>query len=287
MRDVTITYLTHERFAAHRQIGVQVTQDWHSLARWLTWPSYAENKRAHGAWCAAALPGGVVDEGKGPVHLLAGDVDDCPPGGIARSAEALRNFAGVVVPTFNATRGKPKHRIALLLSRPLHPVEEFPLAWSKMRRELGAAGIVVDKACKNVNRLYFACVTRSPWEWLGAHILTGAPVDVDSMLAAAREDAAAERARRPKPRPVQAKHRDKYIAAAIESARNRVSSAPEGNRHETLLQEAYALARFDDLTENEIADALLVAFVAAAGEARRREGERAIRDAIAARKGAA
>ena len=47
------------------------------------------------------------------------------------------------------------------------------------------------------------------------------------------------------------------------------------------LSESFSLARFG-LSETQIADALLNAFVDAAGEARRTEGVRAIRDAVAA-----
>jgi hypothetical protein len=61
-----------------------------------------------------------------------------------------------------------------------------------------------------------------------------------------------------------------------------VAKASDGERHYTLSKEAFCLARLD-LTEREIALALVPAFVAVAGEPRRREGERTVRDAIAAR----
>jgi hypothetical protein len=283
-REIVVTYLTPERFEARPQIGIPITQEWHSLLRWLTWASFADSKRAHGAWCPTALARGVVKDGRGPVSLLVADVDDCGADGLDRSADALRPYAGAVVPTFSATREKPKHRIVLLPSRPL-AAEEFPLAWTKMRDTLEGVGIVIDKGCKNPNRLYFACVARSPSAWLGARILTGEPVPVDAMLEAARaeaEDAARERARRPAPRPVGEQHRDKYIAAAISKAHANVAGASEGGRHDVLLREAFSLARLG-LTHVQIADALLGAFVAAAGESRRTEGLRAIHDAVEAR----
>jgi hypothetical protein len=110
------------------------------------------------------------------------------------------------------------------------------------------------------------------------------------MLDAARADAEAEQraqAAKPKPAPVREEHRDKYIRGAIDRARANVASASEGGRHEVFVKETYSLARFG-LGETELAGYLLGAFVAVAGESRRREGERAIRDAVAARrKGAA
>jgi hypothetical protein len=282
---VTITKLSPERFASAPQIGMAITQDWHSLLRWLTWPTYADSKRAAGAWCPCVLEGGAVKGGRGPMSLLAFDVDDCTAGAIDHSAAALAPYAGAIIPTFSATPQKPKHRIVLLPSRSL-TAAEFAVAWPQMVRVLAACGIVVDRSCKNLNRLYFACVARSASDWLGARVLSGAAVDVHAMLAAARQLADVERQRRDDQararRPVRDEHHDRYVARAIERARGNIAGAPEGGRHGALLRESFSLARFG-LSETQIADALLDAFVDAAGEARRTEGVRAIRDAVAAR----
>ena len=222
--------------------------------------------------------------GKGPVSLLVADIDECTAGAIDRTVEALSDHAGVVVPTFNASPEKPKHRIVLLPSRPILP-GEWPILWPKFASAIDAAGIVgLDHGCKNINRLYFACVTRSPAAWLGARALTGRPVDVDAMLVAARADRAIEEARHAARRAaaLPVRHQDRYVRGALERARANVESASEGGRHDVLLREAFSLARLD-LDEATIADALLESFVARAGEHRRREGERAIRDAVAAR----
>jgi hypothetical protein len=284
MESVTITYLSPRRFRTAPQLGLVLKQDWHSFARWLTWPSLAEDKAAHGAWCPAALGRGVVKRGSGPVSLLVADVDDSAAGGIDASAEALRNYGGAIVPTFSATPERPKHRIVLRVSRPLLPGEEFRLAWTKMAQELEDAGILVDRTCKNVNRLYFACVIQSAFAWLGARLLGGQPIDVESMLAAARQDAA-----EPSPRAkliASQRSDDRYVAGAVHRARENICKATEGARHETLLRESFALARFG-LCEEEVAAALLESFLAVAGVPRRREGERAIHDAVAARRGRA
>jgi hypothetical protein len=288
IEEVRVTYLTPVRFAEKPQTGVPIVQEWASFLRWLTSPTSATDKRAAGAWCPAELPDGVVKGGRGPVSLLVADVDDCGPGAIEESARALAPYAGAIVPTFSATREKAKHRIVLVPDRAIAP-EEFPLAWTKMARRLAAVGIVVDRGCKNLNRLYFAPVTRSPEAWLGARVLTGEPVFVDVMLAAARDDARSEaRTEAARPAPAKTAHSHRYVAAARDRARASVADASPGGRHDVLLREAYALARLG-LSQAEIASALLEAFVAIAGEARRREGEHAIRDAVAARqrKGAA
>jgi len=280
---ITVAYLTPSRFAAKPQVGVAIEQEWHSFALWLSSPSYADEKQSEGAWCPTALEAGIVKGGRGPVSLLVADVDECAVGAIEYTAEVLRNYGGLVVPTFNATVEKPKHRIVLRLSRPLAPDREFPLAWIKMAVELEDAGIRLDRGCKNVNRLYFACVTRSPSTWLGARILSGPPVDVDAMLKAARADAPVSGQHVWRPRPATKSCGDRYVAAAVRRARDNVRDAVEGGRHETLLRESYSLARFD-FSERELAELLLGPFVDVAGDARRREGERAIRDAVAARR---
>jgi hypothetical protein len=286
--EVSITYLTPERFRTTPQAGIPITQEWHSFVRWLTWPSFADDKRAEGAWCPCALAEGRVKDGSGPVGLLVADVDECGRGDFERSVALCAAYAGAVVHTFSATDEQPKHRIAVQLDRALTP-DEFPIAWRKFARRLEARGVVLDRGCKNINRLYFACVARTPEAWLGARILAGKPLPVDSMLAIGRaEEAAEERAREaarahaaaaprePGPR------RTRYIEAAIDRERANVSNASAGGRHDALLRAAYALARFD-LAEDELEAALLGPFVAVAGEARRREGQRAIRDAAAAR----
>jgi hypothetical protein len=284
-REIAITYLTPARFEAKPQVGVPIRQEWHSLLRWLTWPSYAEDKRAHGAWCPAALEGGAVKGGRGPASLLVADVDDCGADGLDRSVSALSPYAGCIVPTFSATRERPKHRIVLLLARWI-TAQEWPLAWAKFAATLGDVGTVVDRGCKNLNRLYFACVARSPEAWLGARLLTGDPVPVDAMLSAAREEHEEQQRERERQararRPVREEHRNKYTGAALERARANIAAASEGARHDALLREAFSLARLG-LTDNEIERNLLEAFVAVAGESRRFEGRRAIRDAVEAR----
>jgi hypothetical protein len=287
-RPLAVTFLTPARFAAKPQIGLPIVQEWQGLLRWLSWPSVAETKQAHGAWCPAALEEGAVRGGRGAVSLLVADVDECGPTGIEHSARILARYAGAVIPTFNATPEKPKHRIVLLPDRAITP-EEFPLAWSKMASTLEQGGVVVDRGCKNLNRLYFACVTPRAEAWMGARVLSGEPLPVDAVLEVAchdiRADQAARRSRAAS-RPVRPAHRDRYIAGALARARETVLAAREGGRHEALLKEAFSLARLD-VTEGHIVDALLDAFVSVAGERRRREAERAIHDAVHARQGGA
>jgi hypothetical protein len=287
--EIAITYLTPERFARKPQAGLSIRQEWHALARWLTWPTQTERedkeaKTLAGAFCPCELPDGVVKGGRGPSQLLVADVDGCGSDGFERSVGALTDYLGCVVTSCNATNEDTRHRIVLVTDRLMDP-EERALAWRHMNRTLARAGIGIDQGCKNANRLYYGPVWRRGGIFRAAH-LVGAPVPVNVMLEAARAEDAAELAARPKPKPLKQENRDRYIAGAVSKARTNVEAADAGARHGTLLREVYGLARFG-LSENEISDALLEPFVHAAGESRRREGERAIHDAFTARQGAA
>jgi hypothetical protein len=282
---VRFTHFTPERFGAEKQIGLTIEQEWGSVRFGLTTPTVGASKRDRGAWCPCALEGGIVKDGTGPMSLLVFDIDEAGPGGIDRSARALARYEGIISPTFRASRENEKHRIVLLPTRPLAP-EEFRIAWPWMRHALELAGLTIDKGCKNLNRLYFACVTPSLESWLGARELGGDPVDVEALLRCAREELAEEqeeRARRlANVRPVADANRDRYLCGACAAARRNIEGAGEGGRHDALLRESYSLARLG-LDEADIRGALLDSFVAVSGEPRRREGERAIRDAVAAR----
>lgn len=286
-KQISITYLSPERFAAQPQVGLPITQPWESFLAWLSSPSFGETKRDAGAWCPCALEGGIVKNGTGRMSLFVFDVDEAGPDGIANSFEELKGYQGIIAPTFSATPENRKHRIVLLPSRDL-TAGEFKIVWPTLNRRLASFDrpIVIDQGCKNLNRLYFACVARSHGAWLGAVRLNGAPVDVDRSLEfarAAREAEERERvARLANMRPVDDAHRDKYVRGAIESARRNIEGAGEGGRHDALLRESFSLARLE-LTQDEIERELLPSFVAVAGEHRRYEGACAVRDAVKAR----
>jgi len=293
-REVTIVYLSPERFGADPQVGVPIAQGWPSFVRWLTTPTYAAAKQAGGAWTPCELPAGKVLGGKGPVSLLVLDVDHAGPEGLARSADVCGAYEGVIVPSFSATPENQKHRLVLTLSRPL-TADEFPVAWRKCAADLELAGIVVDPACKNINRLWFAPVARSRETWLGARILTGAPVDVDRMREAAHADEEAARVAReqarahrpPSSSPASdSADRGAWVRTQVDRRISDVYRATEGERHGALLRAAYSLGCLPELSADTIADALIGPFVSVAGESRRTEGEKTIKGAVEAGKAA-
>ncbi len=292
--EVTITYLTPERFARSPQVGLVITQDYDSFARWATWPmrterSDKEAKRIAGAFAPAALPDGVVKGSTGPAQLLVADVDGCGADGFDRSVAACADFMGFVVTSCNATDDDTRHRVVLVTDRPMTP-DEREIAWRHMERQFKVAGIELDGTCSNQNRLYYAPVWRSGGIFRAAH-LTGDPVPVDAMLADAgvfdrrereREEAQRrERAARASRSKASPEHKR---ARAILCASRAVATASAGMRHKTLCSEAFSLTRFG-MGEHEVKDALLDAFVSAAGEDREAEGEKALRDAVRHRRG--
>jgi hypothetical protein len=290
-RLVTITWLSHKDFESRPQVGRLITQEWRTLRHRLATPSVVDAKQHAGAWSPCAIEGGRVKDGSGPMDVMALDVDDCGPTAMDDTARMLEGYEVAIIPTFSATPEKQKHRIVMLLSRPLLP-DEFRLAWPRMVAVFARKGITLDKTCKNINRLYFAPASPPGQPWLGSRHLEGKPINVDRLLEVASKAEAYERSLREakarEQRPPPAHNHSRYIAGACARARANVQNASAGDRHATLLREAFCLQRLG-LTAKQLEDELLDAFVAAAGEPRRREGQCAIRDAYRAseRKGAA
>jgi hypothetical protein len=288
---VRITFLSARQFHLSPQVGRFLDRTWGQLRTWLSKPRYADRKDAHGAWTSCAIPDGRIKGADGSHCVIAMDIDHCVEGDLDRTARVFARRRGVVVPTFSASTGdKPDaHRVVLLTSR-MVLAKEFSLVWVTVAGEFARSGIVVDKSCRNPNRLYFATVAKSPESWMGVRYLDGDPIDVDALLPAAREAAereAEERARQPlRLPPMSRRSRDLYIAAAFKSARDRILNALDGTkgegRHAVLLREAWSLSRL--VSEDEVRDGLLETFVQAAGEERREEGERAIGDGVRARR---
>ncbi len=287
---VTVTHFSDAQFRADPQVGTVVTRDWQAFAKWLKMPKVSPNKTGMGAWCPTVLPGGAVKDGKGDLSLLVADVDDCTHGAIQRHAETLDDLQGLIIPTYSWSFETPKHRIVLKLSRAIDPYE-FTIIWPKMARDFETLGILVDKGCKNLNRLYFACATpdEDTWRASGGSIeLRGQPLPVDDMLRAAQAEYAEQEAVRARKNAAKApfvgfggqlqSDRDRYIGGAVKSAKSNLRGASAGDRHNTLLKEVFGLTRFG-LTQQQVESELLEDFVAVAGEERRLEGQKAIRDA--------
>ncbi len=110
---------------------------------------------------------------------------------------------------------------------------------------------------------------------------TGKALDLGRIVAAEKQREQNERkAKPPMPSRSSAKN-DAYVAGAVRRATEAVTSAPSGERHNTLFKEAASLARPElGLPERDIHHALRLAAGRADPEESDAEHERVIRDAI-------
>jgi hypothetical protein len=276
--EMIVLYVAPARFRCSPQVGTSCLASWSSLSAYLGRPTTALEKDAAGAW-SPALYRDDVRRKASLLQAFAIVVDVDQGGDVAAVAASLVGYRAVVHSTFSSTNEAPRCRIVLALAAPID-ASTYERLHAVVRAHLRAAGIVADEGAKDASRLSYSPVVRPGAEF---HYRTtdGAPLDARGVLDA--QAPALQRARPPRSAP---EHAGTYQRAALRRAAGAVAAAPAGARHAALNREAHALARLD-LAEHEIAGALLPAFVESAGEGRRREGERTIRDAVRARRGVA
>lgn len=278
--DERFDLLMISRGAFHRspQIGKPWRATWTELVAFLSKPMIAEAKDAAGGYAC-----GVYRENRRrkadlvSTSLLVVDVDE--GGDVARIASAVAKYRAIVHETFSSTPEAPRCRLLLALDGG-GGAATYDRIHAVVRRELRNLGATPDEGAKDPCRFSYAPVRR-PGVGYRFRAFDGRPIDVARLLAA--NPPPPPRASGPLPR---AEHADRYKRAALQRAADALAGASVGDRHALLNREAHGLARLD-LSEAEIANALLPAAVASMGEARRREIERTIRDAVRARRGAA
>ena len=98
-----------------------------------------------------------------------------------RLVELWSSYAGAVHTSHSHTAEHPKHRIILRTSRDMTP-DEHAVVWRHVRDLAVAHGQVLDEQTRDASRLWFVPAKRDgfPFAW---HELTGAPLDVDGILA--------------------------------------------------------------------------------------------------------
>lgn len=262
------------RRARRPMIGRAFRLPWWNVCTWLSRPSLATHKAQHGAW----TPARFAHNHKKKEHLIHADallvdVDDC--GDVDAIADLFAPYLGCVHSTFSSTPVAPRCRIVLPLAESVDaPMYEH--VWRIVVVYLEALGVRADRSAKDAGRLGFLPCVRAGDSYR-FRPLGGALLDARAIIAAQPP----EPPRRP-PTVVAADHRDRYVRGALRRACINVATASEGMRHYTLSREAFGLARLG-LSLEVISDALIPSFVAAAGEQRRHEGERTVRDAVHAR----
>ncbi len=269
-----VLFVRPESFRASPQIGTACRVTFRELAAYLGRPTIGESKEIAGAW-SPALYAGSVRRKSTLLHACALVVDVDEGGDVDHVSGLVARYRAIVHSTFSSTPEVPRCRVVIALAEVVD-APTYEATHKVIRAHLRAAGVIADEGAKDASRVSYAPVVR-PGASFRCVALDGEPLDAVAVLAAQPPEPP-----RSAPRLVALEHSDGYRRGALRRAAAAVSNASDGERHYTLSKEAFCLARLD-LSEQEIAGALLPAFVSRAGEPRRREGERTIRDACRAR----
>lgn len=277
-REIDILFISPAQFQRKPQVGTPARMTWTALADFLSRPSFGEEKGCAGGFSPAAY---VENIRRKPnlraIWALVVDIDG--GGDVDRVADEIAQYDSITLETFSSTNDEPRCRLLLRLADPTDAQTyeaAHALVRSKLRRELGCK---VDDGAKDASRLSYLPVRR-PGAGYRFRQTAGRPLDAKKLVAMNPPKP------RPAPAPIDPKHADAYVRGAMRRAAEAIGAAANGARHETLCREAYTLARLG-LSHAQIRDALLPSAVAAMGDARRREAERTIADAVNARKGVA
>jgi hypothetical protein len=286
-----ILVLGPEAIEASPHRGTMVHQTWGELVAYVRRPLWRERKDSEGGVALGSFRDGVRRLSHFEHTTLLGlDLDE---GKLSASAffELIGPWCRLVYPTHSSTSVHPKNRAILVLDRALDG-PEHKRVMRVMYAHLARVGVQLDPAAKDATRWWFCPLVhpdRVAHYAVHATDETAPAIPVDRFLAQADEldaDHAAEvEARRranPPPLPASAERHAVYVRGAIARAVEHIARAPEGERHAALNSEAWSLARLG-LSTAEIGDALIPAFVVAAGQSREAEAVRTVRDACQAR----
>jgi hypothetical protein len=287
--ELDVLLVTPEAFGCKPQIGRPFRMQWSTLAAWLSHPTtgptveeepdHDRAKAIMGAYSIATYRENV----RRKEHLIAAGalvVDVDHGGDVDRLANDVDGYAAIILESFKSgLEGYgPRCRILLRLAEPVD-LRTYETVHAVIRRHLRAAGYGVDDGAKDASRLSYLPVRR-PGTGYRFRVTHGAPLAARAVIAA-QPPAPPKPAPVPPPRP---EHHDAYSAGALRSASLNVANAAPGERHGTLCREAWSLSGPKaHLSEAEITCGLMPAWVAVAGEHRRAEGLKCIRDAVAAR----
>jgi hypothetical protein len=277
-REIDILFISPTQFHTKPQVGTPTRMTWTAFADYLSRPSFGEEKGCAGGFSPASYVENIRRKSNlRAIWALVVDIDG--GGDVDRVADEVAQYDTITLETFSSTNDEPRCRLLLRLVDAVDAQTyetAHALVRSKLRRELGCA---VDDGAKDASRLSYLPVRR-PGAGYRFRQTSGRALDAKRLVALNPPKP------RPAPVPIEPKHADAYMRAALRRAADAIGSAPEGARHETLCREAYGLTRLG-LSYAQIRDALLPSAVAAMGDRRRREAERTIADAVRARKGVA
>jgi hypothetical protein len=272
--EIPILLLTPEAMNRKPQVGRPLAMTWSMLAAYYSRPTIGDAKD-----CVGGLAFGEYrDDVRRKASFLRTRVLslDFDSRGVDDVAPALANYPAIVHETYSSEPGAERARAFVKLSDDITEVSVYEELHRIIRAHLRCAGLPPDESAKDCTRLSYSPVRR-PGAGYHFRVTRGATLDGRAILAAQPPPPP----RTPAPH-LRHEHRDRYVAGALRRAAASVANASAGERHGTLCREAFALARLS-LRETEITTALLPAWVSAAGEARMREAEKTIVDAVRAR----
>jgi hypothetical protein len=214
-------------------------------------------------------------------ELLTIDIDGS--GDVHRAAEGFAPFRKAIHSTFKSRPEARRCRLVLQLSKPCTDLQQYKRAHRALRERMFAWGYVpadkargikgdIDEGASDATRLNYGPM-HHPDRTFDFLATDGELLDLERIPVTPKPA--------PAPTPPRERNADKYREGALRRAEQEVRGALEGQRHHELFRQAAALARTDlGLQDAEIVGVLLPAFLYAAGETRRFEGEKTIADAI-------
>jgi hypothetical protein len=273
--EIPVLLLTPEAMVCKPQVGRPLAMTWSMLAAYYSRPTIGDAKDCVGGLAFGEYRDDIRRKTSFVrTRVLSLDFDSR---GVDDVAPAFAGCLAIVHETYSSEPGAGRARAFIKLDADLTEIPAYEELHRVARAHLRAAGLPPDESAKDCTRLSYSPVRR-PGAGYRFRVTRGAPVDALAVIAA-QPPPPPRPAHPPPPRP---EHRDAYIAGAMRKASANIANASPGERHGTLCREAFALARLA-LSETEIAHALLPAWASVAGEARMREGEKTIVDAVRAR----
>lgn len=286
--EIDVLVLSPEQFARAPQVGTPERMTWPALLARLARATMGdpdlpddEAKRGAGSWSPCFYRGNARAK-KNVISCWAITFDIDVGGDVDRACRAFDRFQKIVHSTYKSTPEAPRCRVVLPLAAPCADPAQYEAAHALMRRELGRRGLTCDDGAKDISRLNFWPMVR-PGREFHVRSTDGAPFDLAGFARAAEADTVRRRAAAQPDRTTAPSERPAYVRASLQRAAGAILLAVDGDRHHQLAREAFTLARPAlGLSFAEVRGALLEAFVLRAGESRRVEGERTIRDAYRA-----
>jgi hypothetical protein len=268
-------YISPEAFHQAPQVGVPWSMPFSALAAYCSRPSIGDGKDIAGGNAF----GVYTDNTRRKLNLLRlrALVFDFDASGVSDVAPRLTRYRAICHETWSSTDDAQRCRVIIELAEDIDAVT-YDRVHAVLRAFFRSAGLAPDEGAKDPCRLSFAPVRRAGAGFRFA-VTDGPPLDAHKVLASQPPTTPRATPQLPDPQ-----HASAYTRGALRRAAGAVANATPGERHYALSRETFTLARLE-LANHEIHATLLPAFVAAAGEARRHEGERTIADAIRARRG--